>query len=127
MTYDPRRLKKGIPQPEIVKPAKPPIDPEKLECLSDWVIMRRDRNDRTAGGLHIPEAVQQRVGDGVVVQAGPGTWQNGVLVPTGVSKGDRVIMAADADYVELRDQPDLVFIRAAGLFARVRPDVEDLQ
>lgn len=128
MVYDPTRLKKGIPQRRDldIKP-KPPFEPENLDILADRVIVRRDDKEMSEGGLIIPESAR-KLGDATVVAVGPGVHQNGVLIPTTLKVGDRVIIAPGVSFFELTSHGrDFVILHESDIMARVRPDASVLQ
>jgi co-chaperonin GroES (HSP10) len=127
MAFDPRKLKKGIPQPKAldIKP-KPPFEPHNLDLLGDRVIARRDDNELSEGGLVIPDSARQ-LGDATVVAVGPGAYQNGVLVPTTLKVGDRVIIAPGTSFFDITSQgKDFVILFEHDIMARVRPDASVL-
>ena len=64
-----------------------------LRPLQDRVLIRRvDPEAKTAGGIFIPDAVQEKPLEGEVVAIGPGARnKDGVLVPVNVKPGDRVL------------------------------------
>jgi chaperonin GroES len=65
----------------------------RLRPLQDRVLVRRvEPEARTAGGILIPDAVQEKPVEGEVVAAGPGARnKDGVLLPMDVKPGDRVL------------------------------------
>jgi chaperonin GroES len=65
----------------------------KLRPLQDRVLIRRvEPEAKTAGGIFIPDNVQEKPMEGEVVSCGPGSrGEDGKLVPMDVKKGDRVL------------------------------------
>ncbi len=63
--------------------------------LGDRVIVRMaDLEDKTAGGVFIPENAKQRSLEGTVLAVGPGFRDNnGVVWPIEVKPGDRIMYA----------------------------------
>jgi len=61
--------------------------------LHDRVVVRRiDAEEKTAGGIIIPDTVQEKPQEGEVVSVGPGARsERGELVPTQLKAGDRVL------------------------------------
>ncbi len=61
--------------------------------LHDRVVVRRiDAEQKTAGGIIIPETAQEKPHEGEIIAAGPGARnERGELVPTEVKAGDRVL------------------------------------
>ena len=65
----------------------------KFRPLGDRVVVRRLKEDqKTAGGIIIPDTVAEKPQEGEVISAGPGAPDNnGKLVPTTVKAGEFVL------------------------------------
>ena len=65
----------------------------KFRPLGDRVVVRRLKEDqKTAGGIIIPDTVQEKPQEGEVISVGPGAPDNnGKLVPTSLKAGDYVL------------------------------------
>ncbi|QCE33683.1 co-chaperone GroES [Acetobacteraceae bacterium] len=61
--------------------------------LHDRVVVRRlDSEDKTPGGIIIPETAKEKPMEGVVVAVGPGARDGeGKIIPLDVKKDDRVL------------------------------------
>jgi chaperonin GroES len=61
--------------------------------LHDRVVVRRvDSEEKTAGGIIIPDTAKEKPSEGVIVSVGPGARdETGKLVPLDVKEGDRVL------------------------------------
>ncbi len=61
--------------------------------LYDRVLIKRiDAEEKTAGGLYIPDSAQEKPQEGRVIAAGPGRLQkSGELRPLEVKAGDHVL------------------------------------
>ena len=61
--------------------------------LHDRVVVRRiDAEEKTAGGLIIPDTAKEKPQEGEIVTAGPGARnEKGELVPLDVKAGDRIL------------------------------------
>ncbi|HWK33099.1 co-chaperone GroES [Bradyrhizobium cenepequi] len=61
--------------------------------LHDRVVVRRlDAEEKTAGGIIIPDTAKEKPQEGEIVAAGPGARnEKGELVPLDVKAGDRVL------------------------------------
>ncbi len=61
--------------------------------LHDRVVVRRvDAENKTKGGIIIPDTAKEKPSEGEVVAVGPGGRdENGKLIPIGVKAGDRVL------------------------------------
>src|SRR5215218_9286268 len=65
----------------------------KFRPLHDRVVVRRiEGEEKTRGGIIIPDTAKEKPQEGEVVAVGPGARDdNGKLVPTELKAGDRVI------------------------------------
>ena len=65
----------------------------KFRPLHDRVVVKRiDADEKSAGGIIIPDTAKEKPQQGEVVAVGPGGRdENGKLVPIGVKAGDRVL------------------------------------
>ena len=65
----------------------------KFRPLHDRVVLTRiDAEDRTAGGIIIPDSAQEKPSQGEVVAVGPGGRdESGKIVPMELKEGDRVL------------------------------------
>ncbi len=61
--------------------------------LHDRIVVRRlEQEDRSAGGIIIPETAQEKPMQGEVVAVGPGNRsEDGKLTPLDVEAGDRIL------------------------------------
>jgi chaperonin GroES len=61
--------------------------------LHDRVVVRRvDSEEKTAGGIIIPDTAKEKPSEGEVIAAGPGARdENGKVQPLDVKAGDRVL------------------------------------
>jgi chaperonin GroES len=65
----------------------------KFRPLHDRVVVRRlEAEEKTAGGVIIPDTAKEKPMEGEVVAAGPGARdESGKLVPLDVKAGDRIL------------------------------------
>ena len=65
----------------------------KFRPLHDRVVVRRlNADEKTKGGIIIPDTVKEKPQEGEIVAAGPGARDDkGKLVPLDLKKGDRVL------------------------------------
>ena len=65
----------------------------KFRPLHDRVLLRRvEQEQKTAGGIIIPDTAKEKPQEGEVIAVGPGTRdENGKLIPLDVKAGDRVL------------------------------------
>ncbi len=61
--------------------------------LHDRVVVRRiDSEEKTAGGLIIPDTAKEKPAEGEIISVGPGARdEDGKHIPMDVSEGDRVL------------------------------------
>ena len=63
-----------------------------LKPLSDRVLVRPiPEDEQTASGIVLPDTAKEKPQKGEVIEVGPGKYEDGVLVPMTVKKGDRVL------------------------------------
>jgi chaperonin GroES len=69
------------------------VEAMKFRPLHDRVLVRRvEEEERTAGGIIIPDTAREKPMQGEVIAAGPGARdETGKLVPLEVNVGDRVL------------------------------------
>ena len=65
----------------------------KFRPLHDRVVVRRlDAEEKTAGGIIIPDTAQEKPMEGEIVAVGPGARdETGKLLPLDVKSGDRIL------------------------------------
>jgi chaperonin GroES len=65
----------------------------KFRPLHDRVVVRRiEGQDKTAGGIIIPDTAKEKPMEGEIVAVGPGGRdENGKLIPIDVKAGDRIL------------------------------------
>ena len=65
----------------------------KFRPLHDRVLVKRvEQEEKTAGGIIIPDTAQEKPMEGEIVAAGPGVRKDdGSVVPLDVKDGDRVL------------------------------------
>jgi len=65
----------------------------KIKPLSDRVlVLRIEEDEKTSGGIIIPDTAKEKPQEGKVVAAGPGRVdENGKRIPMAVKKNDRIL------------------------------------
>ncbi len=65
----------------------------KFRPLHDRVLVERvESEEKTAGGLYLPDTAKEKPQQGKVIAVGPGKkTEDGKLVPTEVKAGDRIL------------------------------------
>lgn len=85
----------------------------KFRPLHDRVAVRRlDGEQKTAGGIIIPDTAKEKPMEGEVVAVGPGTRdEQGKLIPLEVKAGDRVLFGKWSGSEVKIDGEDLVIMK----------------
>ncbi|WP_449045885.1 co-chaperone GroES [Paracoccus versutus] len=81
--------------------------------LHDRVLVRRiDAEEKTAGGLIIPDSAKEKPQEGEVLAAGPGARsENGTLHPLDVKPGDRILFGKWSGTEIRLDGEDLLIMK----------------
>ena len=89
----------------------------KLRPLQDRVLIRRvDPEAKTAGGIFIPDTVQEKPMEGEVVAVGPGARDEaGKRHPLDVSAGDRVLFGKWSGTEVKLDGEELMIMKEADI------------
>ena len=86
----------------------------KIKPLADRVLVKNDKAEtKTASGLIIPEAAQEKTQTAVVVEVGPGTSET----PITVKKGDRIMYDKYAGTQVKIDGEDHLILRMSDIIA----------
>ena len=85
----------------------------KFRPLHDRVVVRRlDAEEKTAGGIIIPDTAKEKPMEGEVIAAGPGArGEDGTLHPLDLKVGDRVLFGKWAGTEVKIDGEDLVIMK----------------
>ncbi|MCK1425083.1 co-chaperone GroES [Bradyrhizobium sp. 180] len=89
--------------------------------LHDRVLVRRiDAEERTAGGIIIPDTAKEKPQEGEVIAAGPGGRnEQGQLVPLDVKVGDRVLFGKWSGTEVKIDGKELLIMKESDLLGVV--------
>ena len=64
----------------------------KIRPLHDRVIVKRiEEEEKTKGGIIIPDTAKEKPQEGKVIAVGPGKYEDGKLIPLGVKTGDKIL------------------------------------
>ena len=93
----------------------------KLRPLQDRVLIRRvEPEAKTAGGILIPDTVQEKPMEGEVVAVGPGVRsEDGQLHPLDVKTGDRVLFGKWSGTEVKLDGEDLMIMKESDIMGVV--------
>jgi chaperonin GroES len=85
----------------------------KFRPLHDRVVVRRlEQEEKTAGGIIIPDTAKEKPMEGEIIAAGPGARnENGQLVPLDVKVGDRVLFGKWSGTEVKIDGEDLMIMK----------------
>lgn len=89
--------------------------------LHDRVLVRRiDAEERTAGGIIVPDTAKEKPQEGEVIAAGPGGRnEQGQLVPLDVKPGDRVLFGKWSGTEVKIDGKELLIMKESDLLGVV--------
>ncbi|MBI1181404.1 MAG: co-chaperone GroES [Alphaproteobacteria bacterium] len=85
--------------------------------LQDRVLVKRlPSEEKTAGGIIIPDSVQEKPQQGEVVAAGPGARrQDGAIEPLGVKQGDKILFGKYAGSEVKFDGTDYIIMKESDI------------
>jgi chaperonin GroES len=94
------------------------VDAMKFRPLQDRVLVRRlEEEEKTAGGIIIPDTAKEKPMQGEVIAVGPGARdESGKLVPPGVKKGDRVLFGKWSGTEVKIDGEELAIMKESDIF-----------
>jgi chaperonin GroES len=87
--------------------------------LHDRVLVRRiDAEEKTKGGIIVPDTAKEKPQEGEIIAAGPGARnEQGQLVPLDVKPGDRVLFSKWSGAEVKIDGKDLLIMKESDLLA----------
>ena len=85
--------------------------------LHDRVLLRRvEQDQKTAGGIIIPDTAKEKPSEGEIISAGPGLRkEDGTLVPLDVKAGDRVLFGKWSGTEVKIDGEELIIMKESDL------------
>jgi chaperonin GroES len=89
----------------------------KFRPLHDRVVVRRlEGEERTKGGIIIPDTAKEKPSEGEVIAVGPGARdENGKAVPMDVKAGDRVLFGKWSGTEVKLDGEDLLIMKESDI------------
>lgn len=92
-----------------------------LKPLHDRVLVRRiESNEKTAGGLIIPDNAKEKPSEGVVVSCGAGARkENGDLIKMAVSAGDKILFGKWSGTEVTLDGEELLMMKESDILGIV--------
>ena len=94
----------------------------KIRPIDDRVVVRRvEADEKTRGGIVLPDSAKEKPKEGKVLAVGPGRiLDDGKRAPMGVKAGDRVMFGSYAGTEIDLDGEDYVIMREEDIFAIVK-------
>jgi chaperonin GroES len=96
----------------------------KFRPLHDRVLIRRvESEEKTAGGIIIPDTAKEKPMEGEVVAAGPGTrGDDGKLQPMDLKAGDRVLFGKWSGTEVKLDNEELIIMKESDVMGIIEHD-----
>ena len=93
----------------------------KFRPLHDRVLVKRvDSDQKTAGGIIIPDTAQEKPMEGEVLEVGSGARdETGKLVPLDVKKGDKILFGKWSGTEITLDNVDYVIVKESDIMGIV--------
>ena len=93
----------------------------KFRPLHDRVLVRRiEQQEKTAGGIIIPDTAKEKPQEGEVIAAGSGTkTEDGKLLPLDVKAGDRILFGKWSGTEVKIDGEDLLIMKESDILGIV--------
>jgi chaperonin GroES len=93
----------------------------KFRPLHDRVVVKRlEGEEKTKGGIIIPDTAKEKPQEGQIVAVGPGARdENGKLVPLGVKAGDRILFGKWSGTEVKIDGQDLLIMKESDILGVV--------
>ena len=85
----------------------------KVKPLQDRVLVKRiEKEERTPGGIIIPDSAKEKPAEGKIIATGPGkVLEDGKVMPLDVKPGDHVLFAKYAGTEVKIDGEELILMR----------------
>ena len=89
----------------------------KFRPLHDRVVVRRiEADEKTKGGIIIPDTVKEKPSEGEIIAVGPGGRdESGKLIPMDVKAGDRVLFGKWSGTEVKLDGEDLLIMKESDI------------
>ena len=89
----------------------------KFRPLHDRVVVKRiDAEEKSKGGIIIPDTAKEKPQEGEIVAVGPGARdEKGTLVPLDVKKGDRILFGKWSGTEVVLDGEDLLIMKESDI------------
>ncbi|PIS30654.1 MAG: co-chaperone GroES [Candidatus Marinimicrobia bacterium CG08_land_8_20_14_0_20_45_22] len=89
-----------------------------VKPLADRVVVKpSEAEEKTHGGIFLPDTAKEKPQQGSVVAVGPGKFENGVKVPMEVKVGDKVLYGKYSGTEVSIDGEDHLIMRESDILA----------
>ena len=94
----------------------------KFKPLHDRVVVKRlESDEKTSGGIIIPDTAKEKPSEGEIVAVGPGeTGEDGKLKPMGVKAGDKVLFGKWSGTEVKLDGNDLLIMKESDIMGIIQ-------
>ena len=94
----------------------------KFKPLHDRVVVKRlETDEKTTGGIIIPDTAKEKPSEGEIVAVGPGeTGEDGKLKPMGVKAGDKVLFGKWSGTEVKLDGEDLLIMKESDIMGIIQ-------
>jgi chaperonin GroES len=97
----------------------------KFRPLHDRVVVKRiDAEEKSAGGIIIPDTAKEKPSEGEIIAVGPGGRdESGKLVPIDLNTGDRVLFGKWSGTEVKLDGVDYLIMKESDIMGVIEPSV----
>jgi chaperonin GroES len=93
----------------------------KLVPLEDRIVVKvLEEGEKTVSGIVLPDTAKEKPQKAKVIAVGPGRYDDGQLVPVGVSEGDTVIFSKYGGTEIKVEGEELLILRSSDVLAKVQ-------
>ena len=94
----------------------------KFKPLHDRVVVKRlETDEKTTGGIIIPDTAKEKPSEGEIIAVGPGeTGEDGKLKPMGVKEGDKVLFGKWSGTEVKLDGNDLLIMKESDIMGIIQ-------
>ena len=100
-----------------------------FQPLFNNVLVKRSEvvEERTAGGIYVPQTSQVKSNEAIVAAVGPGRDTDHGFIRTTVKVGDKVLMPDYSGLTVKLPEGEFLLLREDELLGIFRPEVEDIR
>jgi chaperonin GroES len=86
------------------------------------LVKRISEEEKTKGGIIIPDTAKEKPQEGKVVAVGPGRTEDGKTIPVSVKPGDRILFGKYAGQTVKVEGEELLVMREDDIMAVITPE-----